>query len=73
MQSLLIAFGEMQNAKTDSNTARYHRHLSYIFDFAHHDPEAISPELMLKNMEGVDESDRKLLYRMAEWMKERRG
>jgi len=47
--------------------------LPSLFDFAHHDPEAISPELMLKNLEGIDESDRQLLYRITEWMKERRG
>jgi transcriptional regulator with XRE-family HTH domain len=47
--------------------------LPSLFDFAHHAPEAVSPELMLKNMEGVDEKDRQLLYRITEWMKERRG
>ena len=47
--------------------------LPSLFDFAHHDPEAVLPERMLKNMEGVDESDRQLLYRITEWMKERRG
>lgn len=47
--------------------------LPSLFDFAHHDPEAVSPELMLKNLDGVDESDRQLLYRITEWMKERRG
>jgi len=30
-------------------------------------------ELMLKKLEGVDESDRQLLYRITEWMKKRRG
>ena len=47
--------------------------LPSLFDFAHHDPEVVLPERMLKNMEGVDESDRQLLYRITEWMKERRG
>ena len=47
--------------------------LPSLFDFAHHDPEAVLPERMLKNMEGVDDSDRQLLYRITEWMKERRG
>jgi hypothetical protein len=44
-----------------------------LFDSAPHDPAAISPELMLKNLVGVDEKDRQLLYRITEWMKERRG
>jgi transcriptional regulator with XRE-family HTH domain len=47
--------------------------LPSLFDFAHHEPEAVSPEQMLKNMEGVEEKDRQLLYRMVEWMKEMRG
>jgi transcriptional regulator with XRE-family HTH domain len=47
--------------------------LPSLFDFAHHDPEAILPELMLKNLEEVDEKDRQLLYRITDWMKERRG
>ncbi|MEI6206839.1 MAG: hypothetical protein WCP20_08655 [Desulfuromonadales bacterium] len=41
--------------------------------FAHHDPEAVTPELMLKNLDVVDESDRQLLHRITEWMKEKRG
>jgi transcriptional regulator with XRE-family HTH domain len=47
--------------------------LPSLFDFAHHEPGAVSPELMLKNLEGVDERDRQLLYRITEWMKERQG
>jgi transcriptional regulator with XRE-family HTH domain len=45
--------------------------LPSLFDFAHHEPEAVSSELLLKNLEGVDERDRQLLYRLTEWMKER--
>lgn len=46
--------------------------LPSLFDFAHHNPEAVSPELMLKNLEGVDEKDLQLLYRITGLMKERR-
>ncbi len=47
--------------------------LPSLFDFMHHDPEAISPEILIKNLECVDEKDRQLLYRITEWMKEMRG
>jgi transcriptional regulator with XRE-family HTH domain len=45
--------------------------LPSLFNFAHHNPEALTPELLMKNLEGLDEQDRQLIYRMTEWMKER--
>jgi transcriptional regulator with XRE-family HTH domain len=44
--------------------------LPSLFDFAHHAPEALLPEIILKNMDGVDERDRRLLYRITELMRE---
>lgn len=44
--------------------------LPSLFDFAHHDSDELTPETILKNIEGVDERDRRLLYRIAEFMKE---
>ena len=47
--------------------------LPNLFDFTHHAPEALTPEMMLKNMDGVGERDRQLLYRLTELMKEMGG
>ena len=44
--------------------------LPSLFDFAHHAPEALSPETILKSIQSVDERDQRLLYRMSELMKE---
>lgn len=44
--------------------------LPSLFDFAHHVPEALTPATILKNIEGVEERDRRLLYRITELMKE---
>lgn len=46
--------------------------LPSLFEFMHHDLDAMSPKKLIKNMEGVDEKDRQLLYRITEWMKEMR-
>lgn len=47
-----------------------HVPLPSLFDFAHHVPETLTPETILKNIEGIDERDRRLLYRITELMKE---
>lgn len=41
-----------------------------LFDFMHLDPERTSPEGLEKNLEGIDEGNRRLLYRIARLMKE---
>jgi transcriptional regulator with XRE-family HTH domain len=47
--------------------------LPSLFDFAHHAPEALSPETMVKRIDGMSDHDRQLLYRMAEFMEEMKG
>ena len=47
--------------------------LPSLFDFAHHAPEALSPEAMVKKIDGMGEHERQLLYRMADFMAEMKG
>ena len=44
--------------------------MKVLFDFAHLDPEATSPEGLDRHFEGVDENHRQLLFRIASIMKE---
>lgn len=41
-----------------------------LFDFSHLDPDVVAPTTLRQNFEGLHESDRRLLYRIAELMKE---
>jgi transcriptional regulator with XRE-family HTH domain len=47
--------------------------LPSLFDFAHHSPEVLSPEAMVKKIDGMGEHERQLLYRMADFMEETKG
>lgn len=47
--------------------------LPSLFDFAHHEQEALSPEVMAKKIVGMSEHERQLLYRIAEFMEEMKG
>lgn len=44
--------------------------LKVLFDFGHLDPEAVTPKALEKSLKGMDEDDRRLLYRIAGLMKE---
>ena len=44
--------------------------LKVLFDFAHLDPDAIAVKGILTSMEGINEDNRRLLYRIASLMKE---
>lgn len=44
--------------------------LKVLFDFMHLDPDHVSASGLEKSLEGIDEGDRRLLYRIATLMKE---
>lgn len=44
--------------------------LKVLFDFSHLDPDAIAPEALERNLGGLDDANRRLLYRLAGLMKE---
>lgn len=44
--------------------------LKVLFDFMHLDPDAVAPKGIEKSLEGIDEENRRLLYRIAGLMKE---
>lgn len=47
--------------------------LPSLFDFAHHAPEALSTEALVKRVDGMSDHERQLLYRIAEFMEEMKG
>lgn len=44
--------------------------LKVLFDFVHLDPDKVKPKDFAESLEGIDEDNRRLLYRIAGLMKE---
>ena len=69
--SLIEVGRSSPSLETMENIARtFEVEVKVLFDFAHLDPDAIAAKGIKMNMEGIDEENRRLLYRIASLMKE---
>lgn len=69
--SLIEVGRSSPSLETIENVARVLEvELKALFDFLHLDPDAVAPEGLEKSLEGIDEGNRRLIYRIAHLMKE---